>query len=73
MAEIIPKLNPARAGAAGTMRNISAETTALRVNFLRINFFSERVKIKPSIDDPLKVAQAHVPEGEADNGHGKIQ
>ena len=65
----MPKLKSARANPTGIMKNIKAKTILVRLNFFRLKFFSEGVKIKAPIHDPLKVAQAHVPGIEADNRH----
>ena len=61
MAEIMPKLNPARRVPADTKKNRIDKAIELCFNFFRINFFLEGIEIQSPIENPLQVAQAHVP------------
>ncbi len=69
----MPKLKSARKFPADTKKNKIAKAIELCFNFFRINSFLEGVKIQPPIENPLQIAQAHIPGVEADNWHGKIK
>ena len=57
----MPKLKSARKVPADTKKNRIVKTIELCFIFFGINFFLEWVEIKPPIENPLQIAQAHVP------------